>query len=180
MRRRLIFLAAALLFLLSSGLHLGCRVSINGVEAEGLYSPFDLDRCRSAAGKVAEEIVAKHAAEPVIEKRWVLSFYPPKGGLSYLKSRLIEGYAGVEAAEGVYVNGTFIGVTEDGDRLKEALRSYIRNQMPNRAVFGNISGELEIKTVYTRSGRSVSDEDMLLLISGMAPVIYIDSQGRLA
>ena len=69
---------------------------------------------------------------------------------------------------------------EDGELLKEKLKSYIKNQMPNRAVFGSISGELDIQGIYTRIGKKTNDEDMLLLISGMAPVIYLDAQGRVA
>jgi hypothetical protein len=52
--------------------------------------------------------------------------------------------------------------------------------MPNAAVFGNISGELRICPVYSRSGHETNYEDMILLISGMAPVIYVDDSGKLA
>ena len=52
--------------------------------------------------------------------------------------------------------------------------------MPQTAVSGNISGRLELRRVYTRADANTDDADMLLLVTGMAPVIYLDSAGRLA
>ena len=77
------------------------------------------------------------------------------------------------------MNGVFLGTVADGQLLREKTRDFISSQMPNAAVFGAISGELEIKTVYTRKNHHTNYDDMLLLISGMAPVIYTDEYGRL-
>ena len=64
--------------------------------------------------------------------------------------------------------------------LRRALQRSIRGQMPLRAVSGSISGELELRSVYTRAGSCTPDSDMVLLITGMAPVIYLDPEGKLA
>lgn len=180
LKKKLLLSSAALLLLLLSNLNICCRLSVDGRMLEGLYSPFDADRCISAAAAAAEEILPGHAAAVPVKKHYRLSFLPPAGGLRLATGSILRSYSGIALEDGVYVNGVFLGVVEDGDALKEKLRDFIKNQMPNRAVFGSISGKLEIKPVYTREGRYTDDGDMLLLISGVAPVIYVDSEGRLA
>jgi hypothetical protein len=59
------------------------------------------------------------------------------------------------------------------------LRESIRGQMPEAAVFGNISGQLSLRRVYTRLGRSSGYEEMIRLVTGAAPVIYVDQKGKL-
>lgn len=180
MRKKLVCTALALAFMLAANLNVCCRVSINGRELEGLYSPAQLKRCEKAAAAAAEEILPGHAVGPLIERKYSLSFVPARGGLRGVTDSLLCSYTGVKSEDGVFVNGVFLGVVEDGAVLREKLKGFIENQMPNRAVFGNISGKLEIREVYTRANRRTNDEDMLLLISGAAPVIYLDSEGRLA
>ena len=87
---------------------------------------------------------------------------------------------GVELADVVYVNGTRLGIVEDGERLLEKLGTFIGSQQPHAAVSGSISGKLEIIRHYSRSNRVTKDEDMILLITGMAPVFYVDANGKLA
>ena len=180
MRKKLLWACLSLAFLVAVNLNICCRVSINGRTLEGLYSPAQLRRCEEAATAAAEEILPGHAVGPLIERQYCLSLIPAKGGLRPVTDTLLRSYTGVKSEDGVYVNGIFLGVVEDGEVLREKLRGFIENQMPNRAVFGNISGKMEIREVYTRSNRRTNDEDMLLLISGVAPVIYLDSEGRLA
>jgi len=180
MRRKVILSFLALFFLLASNLHLCCSLRVNGRELEGLYSPSDLDRCEAAAAVAAEEILESHAFPPLLERDYKLSFIPPAGGLRFAADAILRGYSGVEVSDGVYVNGVFLGTVESGELIREKLKDFILDQMPNRAVFGSISGRLDIRPVYTRSNSQTNDEDMLLLISGMAPVHYIDSEGRLA
>ena len=179
MRKKAVAAVLALALTAAANLNVCCRVSINGRELEGLYSPAQLKRCEEAAAAAAEEILPGHAVAPLIEREYCLSFIPARGGLRGVTDTLLCAYTGVRSEDGVFVNGVFLGVVEDGALLREKLRGFIENQMPNRAVFGNISGKLEIREVYTRANRRTNDEDMLLLISGAAPVIYIDSEGRL-
>ncbi|MBR1456937.1 MAG: hypothetical protein IJ594_07235, partial [Oscillospiraceae bacterium] len=97
-----------------------------------------------------------------------------------LTDALLRACPGLTLADGVFVNGVRLGTVEDGAVLRERLRASILGQMPNAAVSGNISGELQIRPVYSRAGHETNYDDMVLLISGMAPVIYLDADGRLA
>ena len=92
---------------------------------------------------------------------------------------LILAYPGIVLADGVFVNGVRLGTVESGAVLRERLRASILGQMPNAAVFGNISGDLRIRPIYSRAGHETNYDDMVLLISGMAPVIYVDQNGKL-
>ena len=86
---------------------------------------------------------------------------------------------GVKLAQGVFINGVFLGCVADGPELFSRLRGFIESQMPSAAVFGNISGEVKVRPIYSRTNQEVDYEDMVLLISGMAPVIYTDKNGKL-
>ena len=171
--------AFSLLLMVLGNLRLGCVLSINGTELEGLYSPRDIRRAEETALAAVEELVSGHAMLPDLEKKWTLSVIPPMGGRIFATDALISSSPGVKKGNGVYVNGVLLGTVSDGDILREKTKDFISNQMPNSAVFGTISGELEIKPVYTRKNHDTNYDDMILLISGMAPVIYTDQYGRL-
>ena len=177
--KKLMLCALSLLLLLLGNLRLGCTMSINGRTLEGLYSPRDVKKAEQTALAAAEELVYGKALLPEIEKSWSLNIVPPMGGRMKLTDALLSSCPGVKKGDGVYVNGVFLGTVADGELLKEKTRDFIYSQMPNAAVFGSISGELDIKTVYTRKNHDTNYDDMLLLISGMAPVIYTDEYGRL-
>ena len=169
----------ALLLTLLANLHPCCRLSVNGELLPGQYSLSDVKDCELTADRAADEILTGYAAPPEIKKSWSLSFIPPMGGKVYATDAILSAYPGVKKADGVYVNGVFLGTVADGQLLREKTRDFITSQMPNAAVFGSISGELEISTVYTRKNSHTDYGDMLLLISGMAPVVYTDEYGRL-
>lgn len=171
--------AFSLLLMVIGNLRLGCVLSINGTNLEGLYSPKDIRRAEETALAAVEELVSGHAMLPELEKKWTLSVIPPMGGRIFATDALISSSPGVKKGNGVYVNGVLLGTVSDGDILRKKTQDFISNQMPNAAVFGTISGELEIKPVYTRKNHDTNYDDMILLISGMAPVIYTDPYGRL-
>ena len=179
MWKKILLCALSLLLLLVGNLRLACRLSINGTELDGIYSPKDIRKAEQTALLVADELVSGYALLPEISKKWSLSLAQPKGGRVLATDAILSSCPGVKKGDGVYVNGVLLGTVADGDILREKTRDYILNQMPNAAVFGSISGDLEIKTVYTRKNHDTNYEDMLLLISGMAPVIYTDQYGRL-
>ena len=179
MWKKIFLCSLSLCLLLLGNLHRCCSLSINGTELQGLYSPKDVKRAEQTALSAAEELLSGHAMLPEIEKTWSLSIIPPMGGRMYLTDAVLSACPGVKKGNGVSVNGVFLGTVTDGDVLREKTRAFILNQMPNSAVFGSISGELQIETVYTRKNHDTNYDDMLLLISGMAPVIYTDQYGRL-
>lgn len=170
----------SLLLLAASNLHLCCRVSVGGRELEGVYSLQAVDRAMTLAANTAEEILAGPAVIPEAERRYTLSFLPPDGDEAALTDAALRAVTGVRVLDAAYVNGTRLGAVEDGEELSRRLERFITGQQPMAAVSGSISGRLEIRKEYGRSGSAVNYDDMLLLVTGMAPVIYLDADGKLA
>ena len=170
---------AALALLLLSNMELCCRLTVNGRTLDGLYSLSAAGQSETVAALAAEEILSGPAVTPQVERAYRLSFSPPRGDSRALTDLMLRSVTGVKLAQGVFVNGVLLGTVEDGDRLITEMSAFIANQMPNAAVSGRISGELRVKPIYSRSNRDTDYADMLLLISGMAPVIYVDETGKL-
>ena len=87
---------------------------------------------------------------------------------------------GVERSEGVYVSGVYLGSVADREALFSSLRQFITGQLPTWAETGYLRQELVTRPQYGRSGSQTPVEDMVLLVSGMAPVLYSDGQGYVA
>ena len=178
--KKICLLLVSLLTLFAVHLHPLYRLQVDGAALPGLYSPEEIRRARDIAAAATEELTGGEASAFPLSARLQLSLRPGSGDLAALTDALILSGPEVVLADGVFVNGTRLGTVEDGRMLRELLRQDIINQMPNAAVFGNISGQLEIRPVYSCAGKETNYADMILLISGMAPVIYLDSEGRLA
>lgn len=172
-------LALALLTLVAAHLHLYYRVTVDGQRLDGFYTQEAIRRSKQIAAETAEELLAGAAPALSCRRSLRLSLRPADGDSLTLTDALIRACPGVELADGVFINGVKLGTVESGAELYARLRASIVGQMPNAAVFGNISGELQIRPVYSRVGHETNYEDMILLISGMAPVIYVDGSGRL-
>lgn len=168
----------SLLFAVGANFDICCRVSVNGQYVEGLYSPFAADKGLTAAAAAAEELLSAPAVMPTVDKAYRLSLRPADGDARVISDAALRAVTGVRLNQGVFVNGVYMGSVEDGGELFSRLRDFIRNQMPNAAVFGNISGEAKVRPIYGRANRTTDYDDMVLLISGMAPVIYVDSNGK--
>ena len=179
MWRKGLALLLSLGFVAVANMDLCCAVAINGQKLEGLYSPFAADQSMEAAAAAAEEILEVPAVLPELKKSYRLSLYPAEGDARSISDAALRSVSGLRLADGVFVNGVYIGSVDDGEELVLQLREFILNQMPNAAVFGNISGKATIKKMYSRSSRMTDYDDMVLLISGMAPVIYVDENGKL-
>ena len=179
MWKKLVLGSFALLLMLAANVDLCCKVAVNGCQLDGLYAPSAADRSEAVAVNAAEEIVSGPARMPEVSCSYRLSLTPASGDSRVLTGRLLCAATGVKLAQGVFINGVPLGTVEDGSVLYEQLRGYIRNQMPNAAVFGTISGEVQIRPIYSRSNRDTDYDDMVLLITGMAPVIYLDDSGKL-
>lgn len=177
--KKLGLLGLALLMLLVSNLHLYCRVTVDGRQLDGLYAPAAVKRAGQIAARAAEELLPGEAEAPRCRRACRLSLRRPDGDTAALTDALILAYPGIVLADGVFVNGVRLGTVESGAVLRERLRASILGQMPNAAVFGNISGDLRIRPIYSRAGHETNYDDMVLLISGMAPVIYVDQNGKL-
>lgn len=178
MGKRIGFSVLALLFLLAVHLNLYCTVTVNGTAREGLYSPAAVRNCTALARETAEEILRGPVTMPEIRRSYRLSLRHREGDEQALTDLMLRSVPGLRLKDSVIVNGTQLGTVEDGARLMEKLRASIRDEMPGAAVFGNISGKVQIQRVYGRAGQTMPDEDMIRLITGMAPVVYVDAAGK--
>ena len=179
-RRRARLLALGLALLVLSHLRPGYRVSVADEPLPGSFSLRQVAACTTLARETAEEILGQGDGMAEPERRLRLSLRRPDGDEALLTDALLRSAEGISVAEEVRVNGVRLGTVEDGLRLTRALERSIRGQMPHAAVSGSISGRLELRRVYTRAGANTPDSDMVLLITGMAPVVYLDAEGRLA
>ena len=170
--------AFALLLGLLANTHMVCRVSINGEAVEGCYSPWAHDRGLLAAVKAADEILEGSTSLPVVKTGCGPSLRPPAGSAAELSGAVLDSARGIELMDAVYVNSVPLGKVEDGERLMEKLRGYLLYTMPTSAVSGTFSEELSVRRVYTRAGAETGYDDMILLVSGMAPAIYTDPEGN--
>ncbi len=179
MKKKLLLLALALVMLLSANLRPCYALQVDGAELEELYSPAQLRRCEQKALEAAEELLSGPAELPRAERKLALRFQPARGDEAALTKALLLSVPGLCPADEVLINGTRLGTVEDGRELFERLRQSILNQMPNAAAVGNLSGRLQTRRVISREGAQTNYEDMILLITGMAPVIYVDNNGKL-
>ena len=175
-----------LLLVLAAGLTAGvnlrpcCTLSVNGRALEGEYSPGAVTRGSYVAALAADEIVQGRASYPYVKSRVSLCFGRPEGETKTLTDELLKSTPGVEKNEAVYVDGERMGSVSDGAELRERLNLFIINQLPTWAVSGRISGNLELCPQYSRVGQTTNTDDMVLLISGMAPVYYFDGKGYMS
>lgn len=180
MWKKLLLSALALSFALAANTHLCCSLRVDGQELAGLYAPADTDRASTAAAAAAEEIVAGHAQVPPLRRRYCLRLRPPDRTVPEASAALLDATTGVERSEGVYVSGVYLGSVQSRETLLSSLRQFIQGQLPSWASTGYLSQELQTRPQYGRTGSQTPVEDMVLLVSGMAPVMYSDGQGHVA
>ena len=85
---------------------------------------------------------------------------------------------GIVLADGVSVNGTALGTVTDGTLLLERLYEAMRGDMPETATVARLGGNLQIHRVYSRAGHESPVWDMVLRVTGAAPVFYLDGEGK--
>ena len=170
----------ALLFLLGAHLQPLCRVTVAGEALEGRFSPAQIRLAQRAARAAADELQDRPAA--LIRPRcfYRLSLRRADGDPARLCDALLRRAEGVALADGVSVNGTALGAVTDGTLLLERLYEAMRRDMPEGAAVARLGGNLEIRRVYTRAGHESPVWDMVLRVTGAAPVFYLDGQGRVA
>lgn len=179
-RFRILLAVLALSLALFSHLRPVYRISIQGEELPGAFSLLQAKAGETQAREVAEEILGSPDSLPRPEKLLRLTLHRADGDPAVLAEAMLLATEGIQSAQEVCVNGIRLGTVEDGAALQRALQRSIRGQMPHAAVSGGISGSLELRPVFTRAGSCTPNSDMILLITGVAPVIYLDSEGKLA
>ena len=180
MHKRWPLLALALGLLLAANLRPTYRVTVAGQVMPGRYSLRQTEDCAAAAREAAAEILPGSDTEPPLARRLTLGLGMPDGDSAALTDALLRAMPGIGVSDSVWVNGTRLGTVSDSSLLLDALRRSIQGQMPHAAVSGRLSGQLHFQRVYTRAGADTPIGDMVLLVTGMAPVVYVDSQGKLA
>lgn len=178
MWKKILLGAFALLLALFANTYMGCRVSVNGNQVEGCFSPWAHDRGLLAAVKAADEILQDRTYMPQLRTGYTLSLRPPSGTTAELSDAVLRSTAGIEVLDGVFVNSVPLGKVEDGEELMAKLRAYLYNTMPLVAVSASFSEELAVRPVYARAGTVTNYDDMVLLVSGMAPAVYTDEVGN--
>ena len=180
MWKKFLLSALALLFVAAANTHLCCSLWVDGQALPGTYRLTDRDQARTAAAAAAEEIVSGPAQQPRLRQRYHLRLRPASGTVPELSAALLDATPGVERSEGVYVSGVYLGSVADREELFGSLRQFITGQLPTWAETGYLSQELVTRPQYGRAGSQTPVEDMVLLVSGMAPVLYSDGQGYVA
>jgi hypothetical protein len=180
MWKKFLLTALALGFVVVANMQLCCSLWIQGQKLEGSYAPQAVDRGMTAASAAAEEIISGSAQLPQIKLRYKLSFQPLISSSAAVSSAVLDSTQGVTQNYGVYVNDVYLGSVQSRDELYTAMSSFITNQLPSWADYGFLTQELTTKLQYSRVGSETPVDDMVLLISGMAPVMYANTQGYIA
>lgn len=180
MKRKLLIVLLVSLLLPAANLRLGCHVLVNGLEVPGIFDAAALRASIEDAQRLAEELAGGRAGMPELRFIWVPRMRRADGEAEKLTEAILEHTEGVMRADAVLVNGRMIGTVRSAAVLCEKLRSDIDIQMPLAAVRGELSAPLGFRSVFSRAGHATRDADMILLITGMAPVVYTDAEGRLA
>ena len=179
-RKKLILIFAALLLAFAAHTRVGWQLKLNGAELEGCFSSRCIRRATVTARLAADEILPGKAVLPRLERSLRLSLRAPSNDVPELSHALLMKTPGLSLNDFVTVNGVCIGSVESGLQLMRELESFVANQMPNAACYGSYSGEIAIEPRYTRAGGETPYSDMVLLVSGMAPVMYLDENGNRA
>lgn len=179
MKRRFIIIAFVLVLTAAANIRSGFHVTVEDIRLPGVYSSREIRLCRDAAAETAREICGA-AHLPEIKKQRVFMLAAADGDDRALTDALLRRTDGVAVLCGVYVNDRRLGCVRNGDMLSYLMERNIDAQMPNAAVSGGYSGEIVLKTEYCAEGSETAYSDMLLLIEGAAPAIYIDKKGERA
>lgn len=171
-------LPALLLFALVF-LHPVFRVSVDGQALEGVFTRAQLREAQVTAQEAAEELCLHEARLPPLRAVCRLRLRPADGSTGSLVEALLRRTPGIVLADGVRVNGIALGTVTDGQELFRLLQETIRRERPDGAAVGSLGGTLQIRPVFSRAGTESGCRDMILHITALAPVFYLDSQGKL-
>lgn len=170
----------ALLFAVGAHLRPVWDVELEGGLIAAGCASATVREAQRTAKRAAEEILPGDAAVPTPVCRLRLSLRRPEREVRALTDTLLRATEGVAVYDSVRVGGEKLGFVRDGEALREKLRGHIANTLPTWARGGALGRELLIRRQYTRAGYVTPVSDMLLLITGAAPVFYYDGAGRFA
>ncbi|MBQ9687085.1 MAG: hypothetical protein IJV41_11175 [Oscillospiraceae bacterium] len=180
MWKKSVLLLAALALTVSAHLQPSCDFTVAGERIAVGCTPGAARRAEAAALAAAEEICPEAAVLPAVRRHVRLTLRNPGTDAARLSDALLRSTPGVTVSDGVYVDGTRLGSVRDGALFSARLRRYIVNTTPTWAVSGMLSQKLTVQTEYCRAGHEVTEDDMVLLVTGAAPVFYYDLSGNTA
>lgn len=177
--KKLILLSSALALAFCSHLRPVCDFSLAGKELDCGCSPAAAKQAQEAALAAAEEILPGKAELPRAKTRLQLTLGKRADKAPALTDALLKNTEGVMAGCRVYHRAVFLGTVESREGFKAELDRYIENTLPSWAESGHVSS-LGYKNCYTRSAYKLSDRDMIMLVTGLSPVMYTDGKGRVS
>lgn len=180
MYKKAALLFTALLFAVAAHLRPCYDYELNGVRIASGIVPQTAVFAEQAAQDASEELLSGHAVLPSFHRHLRLRFSRSSADARPLTDALLRATEGIVLRDEVCVGSVRLGWVDDGQGLREALSDYISNTLPVWASGGVLSRELGIRRLYTRDGYLTPQGDMVLLITGAAPVFYYDQTGRYA
>lgn len=130
-----------------------------------------------AASRAAEEILPGAESLPALRRRLSLKLTLPKRSAPELTDAILRATDGVCVRETVFAGERYLGAVSDAAAFEAELTRYLANTLPAWASGGALSAPLRIERRYGRPGYAATPEDMVLLVTGAAPVLYTDGNG---
>lgn len=177
--RKAIILISALALAVCSHLRPVCDFTVAGRRIESRCTPAAAKAAREAALMAAEEILPGRAEAVEASRQLRFSFRPGADIAPGLGDALLRAQDGVAAASCVYVDGQYLGAVADSAEFQSGFSMYIGNTLPTWAKGGSVRG-LSLVPRYTRAENIVPNDDMILLVTGLSPVMYYDGKGRVS
>lgn len=169
----------ALAFTLCSHLRASCDFTVDGRRIDTGCSLKAASLAHTAALAAAEEILPGAASLPDYSRHLRLTFSRPAEKAPLLTDALLCAADGVMRGSCIYVDGLRLGAVEDAEDFRAEFSRYIDNTLPTWANSGFVRG-LSLTPRYTRSEFALSNDDMILLVTGLSPVMYTDGMGRIS
>lgn len=173
MWKKILVSSIAILIALGANFDIAC--SFEGVD--GVYSPFEADRCRTAAEAAAAEISRESGG--VTMPRCSYSLHPKGSDFDGegLTDAILLTAPDVAVMDCVYVNGMYLGTVADSAQLINELRSMLGQMLPDGAVRAMYTQELDTKTCYGCVSAQLDTKEMSELINSLCSVVFTDSSG---
>lgn len=173
MWKKLLMSGVAILIVLGANFDIAC--SFEGVE--GVYSPFEADRCHTAAETAAAEISREDGGVTMPGCTYCL--HPKGSGFDGegLTDAILLTAPDVAVMDCVYVNGMYLGTVADSAELIDELRSTLGQMLPQGAVRAMYTQELDTKTCCGCVSTQLDVKEMSALINSLCPVVFTDAAG---
>lgn len=162
-----------------SHLRPSCDFVVDGRLVRAGCTPAAEKAALEAALMAAEEILPGKALAPEYSRRLHFGFSPAADRAPCLSDALLCAQPGLVSGSLVYVEGTRLGAVSDPESFRNTFTKYIENTLPTWAKSGSVRNLVLIPR-YTRAGFVLPDEDMIMLVTGLSPVMYTDGNGRVS